>query len=463
MTKFIDATQVANASILDTDVCIVGAGAAGITLATQLSKRGVEVTVLEGGADRITGESQGLYRAEQTGLPYFDLTSCRLRFLGGTTNHWSGFCRENDPIDYEARPELGMSAWPVGYSKIRPYVEAAATMLGLDATVFNPHDVLLKLGLSTKDLLDTQSGEFETKLFLMAKNLRFKDVFRAQMEAHPRVRLIMNASVTGVRLRSDGQAVQHVDVMTPSRHAFKVRARRFILAAHAVENARLLLASNDVHAEGIGNQHDHVGRYFMEHPHVMSGLFFPSNKLPSLYSMESVRRLNLNANLGLSRQAMERRQVLQYYCRLLPVYDFRVTEKALKRVADGFWEPMDMRMLRALARVTQRPLESARAAAHHLKRYQPKPVAYSLDHRIEQAPNPSSRVTLSDERDALGVPKVRLHWQLNDIDYRTFAEGQRVVASELGRLGMGQFKLEEMTPDVVNSGVEGHYHHDARG
>jgi choline dehydrogenase-like flavoprotein len=172
-----------------------------------------------------------------------------------------------------------------------------------------------------------------------------------------------------------------------------------------------------------------------------------------------LKRLALNANLGLSRKAMEQHGILQYYCRFVPIYDFARTTEALRRVADGFWHPLDLRMLRALSRVTGRPIEAMRAAAYHKAGYAPRPVAYSLDHRIEQAPNPDSRVTLTNQRDALGMPKAKLHWTLNDIDYRTFERGQHIVTTELARAGMGVFKAEPLTRELVDAGVEGHYHH----
>ncbi len=459
MAVFDDSVQVPDGAVLEADVCIVGGGAAGITLAANLAATQLDVLLLEGGGERMSGESQGLYQAEQTGLDYFDLTACRLRYFGGTTNHWGGYCRENDPIDYERRPNVGLPGWPLRYADIAPYVSRAAAQLGLDVEGFAPKPHFARHRQPGDRLLDELSDQFETKVFQLSQRLRFQELYSDQLRDSARTRVILNASVVHLALNQAGTRVEQLQVRGAGQRRFTVRARQFVLAAHAIENARLLLLSDDVQRGGIGNAHDQVGRCFMEHPHVVNGLFFPSPQFPAIYGMDRLQRVGLNANLALSRQSMLKQQVLQYYCRFVPIYDFDRSAEAVRRVADGFWAPMDMRMLKALSRVTQRPLEALRFGAYRAGVLQPRPIAYSLDHRIEQAPNPESRVTLSDTKDALGLRRAHLHWQLNETDYRTFEAGQRTVVDELSRLGMGRFKGSRLGRETVDAGVLGHYHH----
>lgn len=460
MTKpFGNADQVEKDSIIEADVCIIGAGAAGIILTTQLARKGISVLLLEGGRESISGDSQSLYQTEQTGIPYFDMTACRLRFLGGTTNHWGGYCRENDPIDYEARHNLGLQGWPISYKDVRPYVEQAAQILGIDAHNFDPREALSDYPDLSSGLLDARSSKLETKVFLMARNKRFKIDFGDELTSNKNIRVLLGANVVGLNVGEGGTDVSSAQIKTTNGNAFMVRARTFILAAHAVENARLLLVSDTVHKTGIGNLYGHVGKYFMEHPVVASGLFFPNANFPKVYSHETMYRIGVNANLSLTREAMLEKGILQYYCRFVPLYGFEDTEKALKKVYDGSLHPLDQRMLKALTRVTQRPFDSMRVLGNHSRVYSPEPIAYSLEHRIEQAPNPNSRIELSEDVDALGVRKVVLNWDFNELDYRTFTIGQEVVASELVRLKLGRFESPTLTPDVIRRSAEGHYHH----
>jgi len=172
-----------------------------------------------------------------------------------------------------------------------------------------------------------------------------------------------------------------------------------------------------------------------------------------------MNRIGVNANLGLKRSAMLSNDILQYYCRFLPLYGFEDTKVALKKVSDGFLQPLDQRMLKALTRVTQRPWESMRVLGNRSGVYRPEPIAYALHHRIEQAPNPNSRIELSEDLDALGVRKVVLNWDFNELDYRTFSIGQQIVSSELVRLKMGRFESPALTPEVIRRTARGHYHH----
>ncbi|MPZ46682.1 MAG: FAD-dependent oxidoreductase [Betaproteobacteria bacterium] len=459
MTQFVDALSTEFDSAPTVDVCVIGAGAAGITLCTNLADSKLRVVLLESGGRDIDGATQNLYQATQTGIPYYDMTSCRLRFFGGTTNHWSGYCRENDPIDYDGWPELGVPAWPIGYKDIAPYVAAAAAQIGLQTDGFRPEVQALRNGYLPSDLLESRSGDFHSKVFQITRRRRFQELYSQALGQQSNLDVILHANVVHLDVSPNGNRLDSVTVRAFGRRPFKVHARRFVLAAHAVENARLMLHSDDVIVGGIGNESGQLGRNFMEHPYAESGLFFPSDAFPQLYDADTLRKINLNMNLSLSAQAMRRERMLQYYCRFLPLYGFEESAKALERLYSRFWEPADLRTIAAVRMLTTSPGQGARSFGARLGVVRPKPIAYMLDHRIEQSPNPASRITLSTERDALGVRKVVLNWALSELDYRTFAKGQEVVVRELSRLGAGRFELDPLTPEAIRAHVRGHYHH----
>lgn len=450
-------------SAWETDICIVGAGAAGISLAANLADCGKRVLLLESGDERMEGRTQQLYAAEQTGLRYFDLTACRLRFFGGTTNHWGGFCRENDPIDYRGRPELGVPAWPVDYAEIKPYVDRAAAFLGLEAKGFDPAAAAAKVGVDPGEVLDTRSPAFLTKVFQISRRLRFQELYAEALAGQGNLDIVRNANLTAIRLGSDGRRVDHLEVRALGKEPFRVRAGLTVLATHAVEAARLLLASNDRIPEGIGNRSGAVGRFFMEHPNLISGLMFPTGRFPEFYDFRKAAARGINANLSFTERTMEEEGILQYYCRFRPVTDYRHgyehIGEAADRLGEGFWSPADRESLRALGAVLgDLPNTLRYASARASGRPADLPV-YELDHRIEQAPNPNSRILLGEECDALGVPKAVLHWDLGDLDYRTFDRGQAVVVREFTRLGLARFEAPPLTPERIRPAVRGHNHH----
>jgi len=456
----LDARSTEVGELQEADVCVIGAGAAGITLARTLDAAVGSVLLVESGGIHSTVDSQSLYSDPQSGLPYLPLAACRLRYFGGTTNHWAGYCRLNQPADFAGREDLGTYAWPVGEEELAPYVLAAHRDLGLGpALAFDAATVMRAMGLPARDLLDRQSAELRTPVSRIVPNCRFGSRFGAELGRRPALRTLLNANVVHLQLDASGRHLASARVKTTTGRTLTVRARRFVLCCHAIENARLLLASNDIAPDGIGNSSGHVGRYFQEHPAVVSGVLIPSRELPLVYDAAAMLARGLDFNVGLTAARSRHEHVLQYFCRFWPVRSSDEVRYALGRIADGFWRPADLRLLASMGVVARNVPEAARLAFERVRLAAPLKLAYQLEHRIEQAPNAESRVTLSDERDSLGSRRASLAWNLNEIDYRTFAVGQSVVIRELSALGLGRFNAPPLTRELVDRTVEGRNHH----
>ncbi|KQP17919.1 FAD-dependent oxidoreductase [Pseudorhodoferax sp. Leaf267] len=458
MANYIDA-RASLAPQIQADICIVGAGAAGVTLAVTLAQANLKVVLVESGSRQIEGATQQLYNARQTGLRYYNMAACRLRYFGGTTNHWSGYCRENDPIDYEGRPDLGVPAWPIGYDDVAPYVKKAIALMRLPVAEFDPVVKAARYGVRREHLIDRVSDDFETKVFQIVEKRRIHDLHGGALQAQSGLDVYLNANVTHLQLNPAGNQVTSATIKTLLGQSAIVTAKVFVLCAHAVENARLLLASDDVQPMGIGNRFDHVGRYFMEHAYLYSGVLFPSAKFPLLYNAQWSTNRGMNSNLGFSAKAMRREKILQYYCRFVPIYRDRPMLAAFGRLSNDFWSRGSMEAIEALKTIAGDMPGAARMAAARVRHGAAPPVAYELDHRIEQAPNPDSRVTLGPARDALGVREVVLHWALNDLDFHTFTRGQALIKESVERLGLGRVDAPALTPQVIRDNVKGHYHH----
>ena len=458
LESFIDANDENLASKLQTSVCIVGAGAAGITLARNLT--GVDdVLLIESGDFEIDGRTQALYSGSNIGLPYFDLLGCRLRYFGGTTNHWGGYCRANDPIDYQGREEMAIPKWPIDEKNLAPYIDQAAKLLGLSPDFYNPEPLLKANGAPTEELLELVSSDLYTKIFQLSKRVRFAQIYRDELSRQNNLRVCLNLNAVHIQLSSDVSRVSSIQCKTLRGKTITVEAKEFILASHAIENARLLLNSNDVYQEGIGNQHDHVGRYFMDHVHISASKLIPSDKFPDLYNRKYLSRLNLNANLSFTDAYLRKTGILQYYCRFNPVYTDDEVVNSLSDIKNNIMEPFSKELFDDIKTVVNNLTMAADYASSRYGFSQPKPQYYSLDHRIEQAPNPDSRVVISKTKDALGVPQADLQWRLNEYDYRTFKVGHEKIIKELSALGLGRFITEEITPELVDERASGHYHH----
>src|SRR5687768_8895029 len=112
------------------DVCIVGAGPAGISLALELAKKNTRVALCEAGGFDMSEESQGCYEGETVGDPYFALTATRLRYFGGTTGHWAGWSHTLEEVDFRRKDRINpLAHWPIGKADLDPYLAPACSLL----------------------------------------------------------------------------------------------------------------------------------------------------------------------------------------------------------------------------------------------------------------------------------------------------------------------------------------------
>jgi choline dehydrogenase-like flavoprotein len=198
----------------------------------------------------------------------------------------------------------------------------------------------------------------------------------------------------------------------------------------------------------------------MEHPAVNSGLFMANKpRFNRLLDSSHMFPMHINANLSLSADAMKKAGVMQYFCRFHRLGHEIEVKKAMSRLSKGFWEPFDLDVLDDIATVLSDLDEAAAVVKEKLGTDRQHPMGYWLDHRIEQSPNPDSRVVLSDKLDQLGVRKADLDWRLNEVDYRTFRVGLDIIVKQLSAAGAGRFIVEKLTDDYINERVTGRNHH----
>src|SRR5690242_8888495 len=191
---YIDARTDAAGVTIEGSVCVIGAGAAGLTLVRSLVDTIPDVVLIESGGLDLDGETQELYSAQMLGLSYYDLAASRLRYFGGTSNHWSGFCRANDIIDYEPRPALGLPGWPITHADLQPFVAAAADELGINSNFLDPAALLSAAGIDPRGLAERLSTKLESKIFQIAseKEIRLGPKYKDAIGASQNVRVYLH-------------------------------------------------------------------------------------------------------------------------------------------------------------------------------------------------------------------------------------------------------------------------------
>lgn len=475
---FIDAHTLPRDTELRADVCIVGAGAAGITLARELKGTKLEVCVLESGGLAPDPGTQALVAGDNVGFPYYDLQATRVRVFGGTTIHWAGVCRPLEPIDFEAREWVPQSGWPITKASLDPYYARAQPILEL-----GPYDYdVAHYATSTDVPLPLRSDRFETAISQISPPTRFGQVYRQDLERPRNVRVVLFGNLTEIEMARESGEVARLHAATLDGNGFTVRARIYILAAGAIENARLLLVSNRERPAGIGNDYDLVGRYFMEHLVVPGAVFLPSHRsvVSDLYRARKRRGVMLNGYLVPS-PATQRGERLLNMRTWLENADLRTalywTSEGI-RTADALQEqvrgqaPGDA-LAEHVWRVIRDLDDVSMYAYLTFLRPEPELPAYLLTSHIEQMPNRDSRVSLSDRRNALGFPRAKLDWRFGRAERYSLQRAMELLGEEFGRAGLGRVRI---IPDNIElegppfakgasgdtgwpPGVRGGYHH----
>jgi choline dehydrogenase-like flavoprotein len=469
---FLDARSLDDNSTISVDLCIIGAGAAGITIAREFAGLPIQVCLLEAGGlkpDRLT---QNLAKGENVGRSYFRLDETRVYGFGGTTSVWNGTCRPLDAADFEPRAWVPHSGWPFTRQELDGFYAAAHDVLQLGAYDYNLHSGDGGPG----QVLPLHPDRVETHLFRISPPVRFGRLFRRALHEAPNVLTLLHAHAIEIHLADStaSKAVAaHVRLATLGGRRATVSARWFAVACGGLENPRLLLSSNSTRPAGLGNEHGLVGRYFMEHPNLRGGRLepHPGRRLDlRLYSIHPIGRHGqstlVEGVLSIARPVLEERQMLRCsflfppLWRALPEFDTSGVNSARQ-------------LVRAL-RLWQVPYESQRHLGHMLLDVRSvvvsalRAVLQPVTRRrvlyprsiCEQAPDPESRVTLSTKRDALGRNQLQLDWRVSGREIETLRQGHQILAHEIQRAGVGRFEspllgnTDEWTPRIT-----GGYHH----
>lgn len=418
----------------DYDVCIIGSGPAGITLARRLAAQGASVALMEAGDLEYTDESQEKYVGEIVGLDYFDLDTARLRYFGGSSNHWAGWCRSLEWHDFLPKPFNAFSGWPIARGELDPYRAEADEILEIPSETETP------------DLPMPGGGyDFRQIQFRYSPPTRFGERFGEEIFASPDIFLMLNANLVGFRRDEAGARVTAAEFRSfdPADPGFDIRARHYVLACGGIENPRLLLNFD------IGNRFDQVGRHFCEHPHYTLGDVVLNGEIPDALQF-----------FAPSREFIARHEVLNFGVRIDP--GGLPKEFPVSAARDGFTDaPFTLDVAAHMER-----LKAAGPRRAVAEKDMPLVIATArLRTAHEQALNPDSRVRLGRERDAFGLARAALDWRLTDLDIHTMRTAVTSFSARMAETNMGRTRIKDWllapevrVPDTSEDEVGGKHH-----
>jgi choline dehydrogenase-like flavoprotein len=440
-----DLTALGGARLLETDICIIGSGAAGLTLAAEFLDAPQRVLVLESGRTQPEALDSELNEVRSTGLRHDGAREGRVRAFGGTTRVWGGQLLPLRPSELAARAWVPYSGWPIELESLQPFYRRAELLLGIEGPPFDAA-VWQRLRVAAPPL-DPERLCFRFSQWAPLGRRNFAVMLRSRLAASRNVTVVLDATATALRCNPAGARVQTVEVQSRHGQRLSVKAAAFVVACGGIETARLLLASPGPEGRGVGNASDRVGRFFQDHISYVGAEIQPRSRaqLQQLFDPRYLGRTMFTVKMEATERWQRERGLLNVMAHLA----FQIPE------ALGLLEVR--RILRALqaGRVSLPSLDEVVALVHgsgelmrlvlrrvlEQRRASPRRGSVLLLIDTEQAPNPESRVTLDASADAFGMRKAVLDWRLTGLETKTLQEFGQMIAGEFERLGLASVAL----------------------
>ncbi len=454
--KSLNASEVDRDSVLETDICIVGSGAAGMAIALQLAGEKKGVLLMESGGEDPDRLTQALTTFESIGDPVRCVNEHRLpsriRCLGGTTNVWGGRCAALNPIDFRKRDWVPGSGWPISFEDLTPFYSEASKLLQLPVTP--------QVSLSKREHQLIVQGVLEPVDFLFARRpVNMKSEYASVLQKSANVQVCLNANATEIETDPSQRAVHRIHFRSLSGNAFTVTARTFVLACGGWENARLLLLSRRHSANGIGNDHDVVGRYYMEHPIVREGTIEQSDFVFRASTLLCLRKTTggyVKQGFRLTDEVQASEKLLNHYVDLVPIYDAPLQGlpyarkglyellKPWKSFQSGYGRQLSRGVEFLSAQFLNRPIRS-----RHL----------AMINHLEHIPDRNSRVTLGSGKDALGLNRLRVDLHVSPVEKESLIRFHSILRKLLQENDAGELISEFPPADSSWPAMTDAFHH----
>jgi len=451
---------------VDSDICIIGGGVAGIVLANELKKNFSQIILIESGTENYTPEAQGLYKPEQPPSLGPDPSYSRLRFLGGTSNHWENNTSPLSPIDFEQRDWIPNSGWPIKLDDLSDYYLKAQDYCGVDTDSYNTPYWANKLG--NTDLLKESKVMVSRVSKFSNPPVRFFHEYGQKLIQSDNVTIYKNTNLIDIEFNLDTKKISAAIVQSNNGKKGNIQASTFILCLGGIENARMMLIFNDKYKNKLGNKGDNVGRYFMEHPTPRAAqLFVEDDSIFDFYKFNNQGSKYVQAFMELSPSQLALHQTTNLRIPLVPASNFTMSDgisssHILKNsLSDGelpnnfgshlynVLSDLDM-VVEGIARKNfdQRLFDHA-----------DKVGGFQLPMMMEQTPDRNNRVYLGSTKDKFGLKKILMDYHISKADKKRVWKTLDIVASEVGATNLGRLKKLKERSDRIWSDQLGFSNH----
>jgi choline dehydrogenase-like flavoprotein len=428
------------------DICIVGAGAAGILLAVELLRLGKTVTLLEGGGAVIEEASQEPYRSELSGLPHNGVHLGRFRAKGGTTTRWGGQILEYEEQDFARRDWVPGSGWPFPLSELKPFYARALELEGLGGVLRNDAEVWQRIGAP-----EPRFADLDTYFTRWTPEPNFATLHRAALENNPALTLWLHANA--VELVLDGERGTGVRCRTLTGVQTVFEADEFIFCMGTIESSRFFLQPREGSLPW--NRSGLAGKHYQDHIDSNAAAVVPhdASHFHAIFDNVFYKGYKYHPKLRLAREVQTRLRTLNAGATMLFVSDIDETLGGIKGTVKHLLRGRfaEVRAADLVSVVGNLPLlarQSWRYGVEH-RAYNPASARIMLRVHCEQEPLNASSIALSDERDALGMLRTRLDWRISNVELATIR-----AYAEVARLALASLAEVIPDPDLITGSRE---------
>jgi choline dehydrogenase-like flavoprotein len=439
----IDLHQFSSDTLPQADICIVGGGIAGLVLADSLKGSGLKVCLLEAGGLFLESRSQDLYAAEIIGHPHSGTTDGRFRMLGGSSTRWGGQILPLANHDFSQRSHVPESGWPIAPEDLEPYYAQVEEILGVNHLPFSS-DLLPYLPHSHSN--NFQHG-LQMRFSKWAPFIR-RNIARTlgrRLQGDPNIQIFYHANVSLIQLHPQGHKVDWVEAKTYEGRTIRFYANQFVICAGTIETCRILLMSNNVQMNGIGNHHDLVGRYFHDHLSMPAARILPQSRKAFLerfspYFLGQTRHtLKLESTAEYQSKKKSLNSMGHFVFEAPKDTAFSLIKQFLQQKQGQDKKQVSVPNLSLLPEELLDLSYLVWQASFRKRRWSPARADLILYIDCEQQPNPHSRITISSRCDALGLPKTVVDWRWGEPERHAMQTYQKLfmeqwAAWEIGKL-----------------------------
>ena len=420
-------------SIINSDISIVGAGPAGITLAKELSKKNsIKISIIESGDLSFNLKRQKLNLGnciDFGNYPHenYSITHARIRQFGGTSNVWAGWSGPLEEEDFLQKNWIEESGWPISYNDLKPFYEQSQSILNLSKFIYDESVFKYYPKYLSKNYLK----DFKNIFWQFSDPpVKFNHKYFEYFKTKENINLFLNHTITDL-VKVENKITEII--CYKNNKEIKFRSKYFVLATGAIENASILLNFQKKNSQANYNNKN-IGKYFMEHPHCTIGYGYTKNKnFISCYSKQKLKELDnvkFLSGIVIPKEVQKKNNITNCVSVLLPNNFLEIQSAVILRYNFAL-KAINLNLVNFIFQIIKEMKKIFLSLFEFFKNFISGKKKFYIISRIEQVPNSKSKVYLSENKNDFGNYLPVLDWNMKKQDLETLFVNFNEIKSKI--------------------------------